>query len=144
MKPTTELAWNVITEVLGNVSPSELPADVRAALDPPKSFAELQPHRPFACFFTWRELQTYVGKAPAGYEWHHIIEQSVVDEYPGVPEINLFIQSTTNIVLIPKIRHLMITAEMNTNTNRLAVHAHPLHLQYEIGEELLREWGAML
>lgn len=84
-----------------------------------------------------------MGKAPDGYEWHHLIEQSVADEHPGEPGINFLIQNTLNIVLIQKIRHLMITAEMNVPGNRAFVHAHPLRIQYQIGRELLREWGAM-
>jgi hypothetical protein len=138
-----EVAANIIAEILENVSPSELPAEVRSAMQPPKPLSELRPPGPFTSFDTWRQLESYIGKAPPGYEWHHIVEQSVASEHPEDPGINRWIQNTDNVVLIPSLRHLMITADMNSHGVRAMIHLHNLEDQYEFGLYLLKKWGAM-
>ncbi len=141
--PSLELAKNVLEEVAGNVSEGELASDIIAFMRPPKTLYELRPKGPFTGFPTWRQLKNYIGDPPPGYEWHHVVERSVADEHPEDPYISYRIENTRNIVLIPKLRHLMITADMNTEGVRGMVHLHDLDEQFRIGEDLLRKWGAL-
>ncbi len=55
--------------------PIELPAIILSAFDPPKPLQALKTDKPPRGFTNNRELLAYVGRAPRGYEWHHVIPQ---------------------------------------------------------------------
>ena len=112
-----ELAREVFEQFIENVPPGEIETDVKAILQPSKPMDELWPPGPSRSFDSVAMLNRYLGSAPPGYEWHHIVEQSVISEHPEDPTITRTIQNTHNVVLIPKLTHLMITAEMNTGRN---------------------------
>jgi hypothetical protein len=119
-------------------------------LDPPKSLSELQTKRPPCGFDTEAQLLNYLGPAPPGYEWHHIIEQTQTDPYLNSPEgQRAWIQRTDNMVLVPTVRHWLISAEMNSKEEeggarlRDIVRQLPPQQQREIGLDLLRKHGVL-
>jgi hypothetical protein len=138
-----ELIANIVAEFAANIPPREIPNDVIAAFEAPRDLAQLQSAKPPAAFPSASALSAYLGSAPPGYEWHHIVEQSVIAEHPDDPWIAHEINSTENVVLIPKIYHLLITADMNTGTTRAVVHGHDFIAQRKIGLDPMRKCGAL-
>jgi len=93
----------------------DLPPEALTALDPPKPLSELMTKKPPMGFDTAKELNAYLGKAPPGYQWHHIIGQAQTQANLLTPEASrTIINHTDNMVLVPTIRHYWITGIMNS------------------------------
>lgn len=147
-----ELPGNIeaLREALQEADPKDLPAIIKSAFDPPKPLEVLQTDKPPRGFETEAALKAYLGPAPPGYEWYHIIEQSQVRPDLTSPEgQRQWIQHTDNMVLIPTLRHYVITGEMNSLERdtglrfRDIVRAHSPQAQRQIGLGLLREKGVL-
>jgi hypothetical protein len=92
--------------------------------------------------FTKEDLAKRFGSAGEGYEYHHIVEQSAGDAIPTEE-----IQSTRNIVRIPKILHEEISAESSSNSEtyqgrvRDSLRGKSFDEQYQHGVNLMRNLG---
>lgn len=67
-----------LREAVREADPKDVPAIIRSAFDPPKPLEALQTGKPPRGFETEAAVKAYLGPAPPGYDWHHIIEQSQV------------------------------------------------------------------
>ena len=124
---------------------SELPNAIRTLFDPPHPLAELQTTKPAMGFDTETELRAYLGPAPPGYEWHHLIEQTgqFRPDLTSPQGVRTWIQNTGNMVLVPVIKHYCISGLMSTRMGpgvrmRDFVKAHAPAFQREIGIGLLQ------
>jgi hypothetical protein len=85
----------------------------------------------------------YVGPAGDGYEYHHIVEQG--PQNANIPQELL--QSTQNIVRVPKLLHEEITAEYQRSrisglgSLRSRLSNRPYNEQYSAGLTVLRRLG---
>jgi hypothetical protein len=138
-----ELIANIVAEFAANIPGSEIPVDIVTAFNAPQTLEQMQTSKPPASFATASALSAYLGPAPPGYEWHHIVEQSAIGVFSADSSIAWEINSTDNVVLIPKVYHLLITADMNTDGLRAMVQEHDFAAQRQIGLYLLRKWGAL-
>lgn len=75
-------------------------------------------------FKTFPRFKNAIGHAPQGYEWHHIVPQTVENKTQFTAPM---IHSTSNLVLVPKELHSQISAHY-ASKNRTA------------GEPLVRDW----
>ncbi len=147
-----KLPGNIETlrEALREADPKDAQAIIRSAFDAPKPLEALQTTKPPRGFETESALKAYLGPAPPGYEWHHIIEQSQVrPDLTSSEGQRQWIQHTDNMVLIPTLKHYVITGEMNSEFDdtglrlRDFVRPHSPQAQYAIGLELLRRHGVL-
>ena len=91
-------------------------------------------------FESGSQLRTYLGAAPEGMQWHHIVEQS------QAPQLGQrAIQSIENIVAVPTEAHTSISAFYSSkqayshpNTVREWLRGQPFESQYEFGMDRLR------
>ncbi|HLI11305.1 MAG TPA: hypothetical protein VKY65_06865 [Alphaproteobacteria bacterium] len=127
-----------------------LHAVLKSAFDPPRTLAELQTARPPQGFTSWAALQDYLEPAPPGYEWHHIIEQAQTrPDLTSSEGRRKWIQNTENVVLIPVLKHMLISGYMSSVITknglryRDAIRLHDPDIQREIGLGLLRRFGVL-
>ncbi len=99
------------TTFLRHLTPSQLSAAVRTWQDPPKTLKELRPNVERRGFETQSQLDKHLkDAAPPGYERHHVIPVHQVYAAYNTPEFRKeHIHHTDNIVIIPVLRHWMIT-----------------------------------
>ncbi len=125
------------------LQPGELPDAIRTLFDAPRPLNELQTTKSSRGFDTEAELRAYLGPAPPGYEWHHLIEQTgqFRPDLTSPAGIRNWIQHTGNMVLVPVIKHYCISGLMSGGRRGLrlrnAVKAHSPQMQRAIGRELL-------
>ena len=125
----------------------ELPSAIRSLFDPPRPLKELQTTKPARGFDSEAELRTYLGPAPSGYEWHHLIEQTgqFRPDLTSPAGIRNWIQHTDNMVLVPVIKHYCISGLMSSGFGgsrfRNIVKAHSPEDQREVGFGLLKACG---
>jgi hypothetical protein len=86
------------------------------------------------------QLLRYLGRAPEGMQWHHIVEQSQASQFGQRP-----IQSVENIVAIPIEAHQRLNAYYSSkqkisvpDTVREWLRGQPFEKQYEFGMEQLK------
>ncbi len=101
-------------EFLRLLRPSEFSAAAKSWQDPPKTLKELRPDVEPRGFNTVGQLNQYldetIGKTPPGYERHHIIpKHQTRPEYQTQEFREGFVHHTDNIVIIPVLRHWMIS-----------------------------------
>jgi hypothetical protein len=93
--------------------------------------------------FQKTDAEKYYGPAQDGYEYHHIVEQG--SESGEIPEALL--NSTNNIVKIPKLVHEEISAEYSRNYSntgmslRKWLRMQPYDVQRAKGLEVMRKFG---
>jgi hypothetical protein len=87
------------------------------------------------------QLLRYLGRAPEGMQWHHIVEQSQAAQFGQRP-----IQSVENIVAIPIEAHQSLNAFYSSkrpisypNTVREWLRGQSFEKQYEYGMERLKQ-----
>ena len=106
-------------------------------------------NRSFSSFDAFKKIDIikFYGPAPPGYEYHHIVEQSAENDIPA-SELN----STWNIVVIPKLIHEEINSEYAQSasdengggvTIRDSLKGKPFEEQYEQGLETMRKIGIL-
>jgi hypothetical protein len=113
---------------------------LRAALDEPKSYDELCVDKDYHEFKSMKEFKEYYGPAPAGYEYHHIVEQGGANA--SLPPEKL--HNTDNVILVPKLKHEEISARYSREdtvygTYRRYVQTLTYDEQLAIGADELRE-----
>jgi hypothetical protein len=127
----------------------DLPAEALSALDPPKPLSALMTKKPPMGFDTPQQLSAYLGDPPPGYQWHHIVGQAQTRPELTTPTASrTIINHTNNMVLIPTIRHYLITGIMNMGNEsgrRVGdgVRDLPAYVQRQIGLHLLRVTGVL-
>ncbi len=125
----------------------ELPDAIRTLFDPPRPLRELQTTKPPMGFNTEAELRAYLGPAPPGYEWHHLIEQNGQSrpDLTSPDGVRNWIQHTDNMVLAPIVKHYCISGIMNTKLGNVRfrdfVKAHSPPAQRAVGIMLLNRCG---
>jgi len=121
----------------------ELPDVIRSLFDPPKPLNELRTTKPPMGFATEADLRAYLGPAPPGYEWHHLIEQKgqFRPDLTSPEGIRTWIQHTDNMVPVPVIKHYCISGIMSRTREgirfRDVVKAHSPQAQRAFGRALL-------
>lgn len=145
---------SALTQYLENhgLELNELPAIIQSLFDGSKSLAELQTDKPPAGFQTWAQLLIYLGAPPPGYEWHHIIEQNgqTRPDLASPDGVRDWIQNTSNLVMVPVIKHYCINSYMSRATPpdsgislRNTVRTLSPETQRQIGLNLLRLCGVI-
>jgi HK97 family phage portal protein len=117
----------------------------------PRTREELRPQVEPRGFATFEALRAYLGPPPAGFQYHHVIPaQQTPKWWPDSKDefMRRHIHHTKNIALVPTIRHILISAEMGSNTpsgmrRRVVLDRYDLDLQNEYGEHLMRRWGVL-
>lgn len=140
-----------LSEFVDELDPTDLPAVVRTAIDPPKPIDELRPRVPPRGYANYSDLRSYLGSAGPGYQWHHIVPQYQTDPWMTTPHARrTIINHTDNIVRVPAVKHLMITAYLNSETRlgsgvlrRDAMAKLPHEWQNEVGVCLLQMFGVV-
>jgi hypothetical protein len=106
-------------------------------------------NRSFSSFDAFKKIDfvKFYGPAKPGYEYHHIVEQSAENDVPA-SELN----STWNIVVIPKLIHEEITSEYCQSasdengggvTVRASLKGKSFEEQWEQGLETMRKVGIL-
>ena len=127
----------------------DLPTEALSALDPPQPLSALMTKKPPMGFDTPQQLSAYLGDPPPGYQWHHIVGQAQVRPELTTPTASrTIINHTNNMVLIPTIRHYLITGIMNMRNEsgrRVGdgVRDLPAYAQRQIGLHFLRVTGVL-
>jgi len=90
----------------------------------------------------------YLGPAPPGYQWHHIVsDKQISPELTSAYGVSAYIHNTNNMVLIPTIKHYLITGYLNSadkkNGGRVldTLVREPLGIQRFVGLHLLHQFG---
>jgi hypothetical protein len=125
----------------------EIPPELKTALTPPKTMEELRPNVERKGFDTPEALIAYLNAnvaKPPGFEWHHVIPAEQPESDWLTDELKRrFINNTRNIVLIPTMKHMLITAFMNSKMpgtgllRRQVAARYDLDTQKHFGESLL-------
>ncbi|MDR3463891.1 MAG: hypothetical protein P4L76_16405, partial [Beijerinckiaceae bacterium] len=95
--------------------------------------------------FKKTDIEKFAGPAGDGYEWHHIVEQGANGETLATSDL----QSTRNIVRIPKALHEIITSEYASVDNevgmtfRKSLSGKSFEEQTELGLNRLKKLGIL-
>ena len=124
-----------------------IPPELKTALTPRRPMEELRPNVQRRGFDTSEELIAYLNAnvdKPPGFEWHHVIPEDQPESDWLTDELKRrYINNTSNIVLIPTMKHMLITAAMNTRIKaigllrREAFARYDLDIQRRVGEFFL-------
>ena len=147
-----EAQQRALAHWLETADEAERNASFQSFLLAPRSREEMRPRVEPKGFATPEALKEYLGPPPPGFQYHHVIpaQQQVPAWWTGTKDEFMAqnIHHTKNIALIPTVRHILISAWMDSYTTsgvrrRKVQERYDLDLQNELGEALMRKWGAL-
>jgi len=147
-----EAQQRALTKWLETAEEAEKEVSFRSLLLAPRTRDEMRPQVQPKGFATAKALKEYLGPPPPGFQYHHVIpaQQQVPQWWTGTRDefFEHNIHHTKNIVVIPTVRHILISAWMDSNAMsglrlRQTLERYDLDVQNEHGEDLMRRYGVL-